>query len=789
MSYDPTLIAPYKSGLSKYYKPFLIGNDAFVDLQNCYSWRGSIVKREGSTVLGRVAVWKTSTGITDTSPPVVTSALHGLSTGDMIYLENVLVANATIVGITSGLTTVVTTTGAHGLISGKNIVISGSAGISTVDSTITFNNTVFNVIGVTPTTLTLSVQTQGTWTSGGTVRLGNLEKKTFYVTRIDANSFSLQVLNSSTSPPANVTASGVAVSADMYLPIVGTRIFIQSSTGNEQLIVFTPKQAFLYNTSTNTFDNISFSIGGAITGITAANPAVITTTNAHGLTTGDQVLITGITGTMSTVINGIPFTITVLSPTTFSIPINTTGLTYTGAGVVGILWTGTRDNFFYTSNFATVMWTTNNVDPIRFFNGSTTAGWADLVPTVSAGVTMTKALIVLPYKGQLVALNTTEGGVVRGNRARCCQLGTPFIASAPTGFSNDANAWRSDIPGKGFFTDADTSERIVSAEIIQDVLIVGFQFSTWRLTYTGNPTQPFIWERINTQLGSEGTFSIIPFDEKALMISRRGIVGASFNDVQRIDLEIPDTVDDFETGVIGEGLNRVHGIRDFQRRLVYWIYGDQEQNAQTPNRVLCFNYQDNTWSTFNQSFTCLGNYKKTTDNTWSTWTSPWVGDSSTWSSPLSQQNALLIVAGAADSRIWSIMDEDVSTDNGANYNIVITTNLINPYFAVGKRCKLAFYDLYLQTTGKGQITLENFTDNSDSEPWLVKTVNTNNNSIDQNPSRDTKYIRVFLGMSARQHQIRITMTPAQLSDVDIGGSDFELQGVIFHTRIQGRIDQ
>lgn len=54
---------------------------------------------------------------------------------------------------------------------------------------------------------------------------------------------------------------------------------------------------------------------------TLANPTVITTTNAHGLTTGDVIQVFGSNSTPT--ING-ERTVTVLSPTTFSVPVNVT---------------------------------------------------------------------------------------------------------------------------------------------------------------------------------------------------------------------------------------------------------------------------------------------------------------------------------------------------------------------------------------------------------------------------------------------------------------------------------
>jgi len=248
-------------------------------------------------------------------------------------------------------------------------------------------------------------------------------------------------------------------------------------------------------------------------------------------------------------------------------------------------------------------------------------------------------------------------------------------------------------------------------------------------------------------------------------------------------MQIPDFVDSFDTGAVGDGLNRIQGVRDYQKRLVYWIYPDQSTNAQSPTNILCYNYQDNTWSTFDQSFTCLGSYKKTQDNTWATWISTWQNDTSTWNTPLDQLNTIIIVAGAKDSNVWQIMNSEFSTDNGVNYNFSITTNLINPYFKQGKRCRLAYYDLYLTNTDGGEVSLENYTDDDLSDPWLIKKISTHT------PFRNAKYIRVFLGLIARNHQITITLNEEQLEDPLIGSSDFEIQGIIFHTRMEGRIKQ
>lgn len=69
-----------------------------------------------------------------------------------------------------------------------------------------------------------------------------------------------------------------------------------------------------------------------ISGITKANPAVVTTASAHGLASGDVVIFQGLYQSATTgmpQICGMPFTVTVTGSTTFTIPWNTNQSNYT----------------------------------------------------------------------------------------------------------------------------------------------------------------------------------------------------------------------------------------------------------------------------------------------------------------------------------------------------------------------------------------------------------------------------------------------------------------------------
>lgn len=362
-------------------------------------------------------------------------------------------------------------------------------------------------------------------------------------------------------------------------------------------------------------------------------------------------------------------------------------------------WTGTDYQFFWTYNYAGAMWATNSKpgfqgsstattgtgDGIRWLDQDTT-GWVNFLPVITgtnAAVGSTYllgCLIILPYKGRLLAFNTTEGTSLPTaqsypQRVRWSQNGTPFNkkdqsgadAPLPTNFNggSDSNnqAWSSDVIGKGGFLDAPTLEKIISAEFVYDSLVVYFERSTWQLRYTGNELLPFIWEKINTELGAYSTFSIIPLDHRAVAFGNVGIHACDTVEVKRIDQKIPDEV--FLIQNINNGPQRIYGVRDYQNQLLYWSApylgattendNDDEgsqpfdaQNITYPNKIFVFNYIDGSFSFFNDSFTCFGYFQSPTSITWnSTYAkeTTWKAADRTWIDPSSIAFYLDIVAG------------------------------------------------------------------------------------------------------------------------------------------------
>ena len=105
-----------------------------------------------------------------------------------------------------------------------------------------------------------------------------------------------------------------------------------------------------YAIFTGLFD-ISTLVGSVlgVASITQANPGVATTDLNHGFATGQIIQINGATG--MTAINGTDLTITVITETTFSVGVDTSGYgAYTGNGVVTPNFRNTSVNLFDSPN-------------------------------------------------------------------------------------------------------------------------------------------------------------------------------------------------------------------------------------------------------------------------------------------------------------------------------------------------------------------------------------------------------------------------------------------------------
>jgi hypothetical protein len=92
MSYEPFLIAPYKTGLDTDVEPWLAPADAFTEIRNGHIHHGYLEKRQGYRFLASLVHGQVISAVTAASPAVFTpNSINGLYDGQLVslhYLED-----------------------------------------------------------------------------------------------------------------------------------------------------------------------------------------------------------------------------------------------------------------------------------------------------------------------------------------------------------------------------------------------------------------------------------------------------------------------------------------------------------------------------------------------------------------------------------------------------------------------------------------------------------------------------------------------------------------------------
>jgi hypothetical protein len=677
MTYQPFLIANQRVGKETDIAPFLLPDDAYPELFNAYQYRGVIRKKGGTQLLGegRLGVFN----------PTLVAARGGANTTVAVSLAGAPIEPGSIV-ITDGTTT---------------FTDNGTSGFTITGGTGTVNtptNYTTGAIDITFTTANLGAAITGRY---------------------------LKVI-------------------DDFSQCMGLCIREINQTNNNGLIAFDRKYSYQFSNTTGQFDNISTYKRGTsqttdnsvtwngtdyqffdycnfqkaffetnnvpgnhtyiITAITQAGSAVVTTSAANNFAVGDVVYFNNVGG--MTEINNLQGVVTVAG-NPFTVNINSTGFTAYSAG--GIAWSQTLSK-------------SAGGDGIRWYDGT---GWVNFNPPLDAStapVILQGALLLFAYKGRMVALSTWEStnssaAVNFQQRARYSQLGNIYYGLVvPAGNVITTNAFNSwyQSPGLGGFEDAPTAESIISAEFIKDVLVVHFERSTWRLVGTNNQTRPFFWEKINTEIGCEATFSTIPFDKEILSIGSNGVYSCDSVNIERVDQKIPDDV--FNFGESNNGINRIHGIRDFYTQYSFWTYVSPDyQTAKYPNRILAYNYIDGAWADFECHCTAFGYFQNFDDLTWTGCNQTWSSMTQPWNSLSSRAQFPVIVAGNQQGFVftinWVSNSDNFPQSNSVSLVIRSITTAVPSVFTVinhnlQNNALEAQEDSFVLITGTGIVALD-----------------------------------------------------------------------------------
>jgi hypothetical protein len=645
MAYDRYLIAPINSGLQTDLKSWMTPEDSFERLNNAYVFRGRVRKRFGGRLSGQGAT------------TAVQRSLYS-RLGIHIATTSVAVAGGAGVGITTagGAATGTVAGGLYRVgqqfligtqiftvvVAGAPGVMNRSAGVGVCTYDTTNGNFIF--AGATPLT---QIYFYGTRVAGTVT--GHIFKDG-QLFSIGDDLYTVAVLG---APGIMLRTDGLAETAT-FNTTTGAYVIDRPANIITELLVYVGNYTIYYYTAE------------PVMGLDLYEAGAINNHSAFAFDTQFSYIFAGGRWTQ------VPF------PGAVFLHGDDTNFVWSGN------WNGLTPDltYMFSSNYyalhpAGPVDATD--DPIYYYTGSAWVAFNPVFLGVAAAAadSVLTAKIIVPFKDRLVLLRTIEinaaGTTNTEHKARCrfSHNGSPIVpASGPA--VTYGHPWLEPnqtytvaptvyVGDGGGYVDAPTEEGIISAEFIKDRLIVFFERSTWELVYTGNQVLPFVWQKINTELGSESCFSSVPFDKQILTVGVGGIHACNGANVQRIDDKIPDKV--FEIANEDTGVIRIAGVRDYKTEMVYWTYPafDKTENSSFPNTVLVYNYKNGSWATNDDCITVFGYFEQSADLTWSQKDYTWAEANFPWNHYFSAANAREIIAGNQQGFVFKV-------DPGKNTN-------------------------------------------------------------------------------------------------------------------------
>lgn len=562
MGYTPYLIAKQATGLETDLQPWLLPDDAYTEIFDGFVYRGVTEKRAGYSYYadgGQGGVPYTESRMVNriTSEPAKQAGVYVTAPVVSTYtltLQNIPIRRGTVTIVFPGAINVVDN-GLGGFT---------GTGVNTALSTINYTT---GVVSITFTALPAAGQVYATY--------------------------------------------------DYHpgLPVMGIASFYTIANVRE-MITFDTRFINKYNASTNRLDYLGHTL--SISGISIANPAVITTTAAHNLSTGDSVFIYGVVGAataLETLVNNQFFVITVTGATTFTIPVNNV-TAWTSGGIVAATFSGSNKNFFSWTNYDDGSGNprlifTNNKDEIGYYapHLANSVGNYILYPTAavpqffmlddnSAAITKLTALKVFEFKDRLVLMRTTENTIVKPKRFRISGTGT----SSDDFRTSATGAGKIDVPSQSWLFGGDFN---------RDDFIFFTEAATWILKYSGNDIVPFVPDRLDASRGNQAPYGTISYLNLTTASSPRGLIGCDGYQVVRTDLKIPDyAVDEID----GQNFELCFaGVQDKDRDH-YLLH--PVPNGTKSERILVTNFEQGSISVYRVPLSCVGEFIQSFDVTW-----------------------------------------------------------------------------------------------------------------------------------------------------------------------------
>jgi hypothetical protein len=650
-SYKPFAIGEFKTGVNNYLEPYLRPNDAFDPLSNAFVFRGSLSKRNGYSILGKMAY--RDSGVVIATGNGTISYAGTLST----------------IPIRAGSFTA--TNGVEAFSDNGLGVLTGNAGGT---GTINYTTGAWTLVFNTAVIMGVLIRASYTYISVGRPIMGiktYVDEDNDSETLVVCDTRRASIYNSI----SNVFEPLSLVSQLLWIGDATTTTFI-TVLGWQNIAPYSVE--ITDGTSTINDDGVG---GFNTSGNFAAGSTIDYSTGAIG------VVFTAAPAT------GVEITITL--------------------SLAGDYFSGTNTNFFNSVNWKATtsatayLYLTNNVDRITLFDG-TNLSRPPFSTTLAGNTSFTNdietCLDINVYTNRLLLVRPVIVGNAfpDGQSIRWSALFNPFNFAA-------------DFAGNGGELSAPTSDWIQSDKFLRGTLVVNFTESTWTFRYTGSDFNPFRFDRLNSSKSCRAPYASVEYDERVTFAGNKGLMACDGVNVQRYDISIVDQFleinQDYFSSCFAQKfdtLNQTWMLYPSQsseinnRALVYNFLENTWAIYDLPMSCLGL-YKASTDAVWDDFAPGGRYYDSTTGSTWETSDFPW--------DAYANQSLSPILLGGDQNGVIYTMDSGV-TDNTNVITSEIVSTRWNPFVGTGQRVTFGYIDFYYEVNADCVMTINFWVNNS-----------------------------------------------------------------------------
>ena len=412
-----------------------------------------------------------------------------------------------------------------------------------------------------------------------------------------------------------------------------------------------------------------------------------------------------------------------------------------GVNIVGHVWgdssdeefTGDNTNFYWVENWKETAYFTNNNDQPQKYDGSFLSRLhIDLGTEGGVENDVTRVLLIFSIKSRLVIFNVDELGATHRQRARWCDI-------------NDPDTWV-----EANYVDAPTDEWIVAADFLGDDLVVFFDRSTWKFTYTGDSDLPFRWDKIESVEGCYATMSLVSFSDEIIAVGPTQLVATDGRQSYTIAKKIPDLILEW----IPESVPFSYGLVLDEQRQAWISYASVDSTAHADgnryaDKVVVLNYDDESYATYDLPAHSMGYSSLESDVTWNDVTDAWEDIDWAWNDKSLQAGYPTSLIGSTGGIVYKV--NNTGADAGSDIEFSAVTGRWNPYTL--DQALLGWVDFLVDTDAGESFSVE-FYLNSESQSYQTSTID----GTDTGSSRSKVWKRAECGAVGDFHRLNITNT-------------------------------